>query len=313
MADSADVKVFGYQAPKSDFRSGLRRAWSPWRRRPLGVIGGLIILLVMFVALSAPHLAAYGPREFAGEPLEKPNASFPLGTNNLGQDVLSRTIYGAQISMAVGFMSAFMGVGIGFLFGLIGGYAGGVADLIIQRVLEVLASFPGFILALVMIAALGQPGDTSQNVFSIIWQLRAMEFAIGVALIFGSTRIIRSAVLTERSTSYVEAAISIGCSPFRIVWRHIAPNVAPYIIVVFTSVIGIVILVEAGLSFLGFGVSVGTPSWGIDLSSRAREYFVQAPWMMIGPGVALSLTVLGFNFFGDALRDILDPRLRGSQ
>ncbi len=294
------------------FSGALRRCWAQWRKRPLGLIGGVIVLLGFVMAIGAPYIAPHGPKEFAGQPLEGFSMTFLLGTNNLGQDVLSRTIHGAQISVAVGFTSAFMGVFIGALLGLISGYAGGLADSVINRFLEVLASFPGFILALVMISALGRPGPTDTNLLSIVWQLRAMEFAIAVALIFGVTRIVRSAVLTERATAYVEAARSIGCSPFRIIWRHITPNVAPYVIVIFTSLVGLVILIEAGLSFLGFGVAVGTPSWGIDLASRNREYFLEAPWMLIGPGAALSLTVLGMNFVGDALRDILDPRLRGA-
>lgn len=302
----------GMRAQGEGFRAAVRRSWAPWRRRPLGVIGGVLVLFFFLVAVFAALVAPNGPKEFAGQPLEKPSMSFPLGTNQLGQDVLTRTIYGAQISFAVGFAASFMGVFMGGTLGLISGYAGGIADTLISRFLEVLASFPGFILALVLIAALGRPGATDSNLLSIVWQLKTMEFAIAVALIFITTRIVRSAVLTERSRPYIEAARSVGCSPLRIVWRHIAPNVAPYIIVIFTNVIGLVIVAEAGLSFLGFGVAVGTPSWGIDLSSVNREYFLEAPWLLIGPGTALSLTVLGLNFWGDALRDILDPRLRGA-
>ena len=302
----------GMRAPGEGFRAAVRRNWAPWRKRPLGVIGGVLVLFFFLVAVFAALVAPYGPKEFAGQPLESPSMSFPLGTNQLGQDVLTRTIYGAQISFAVGFAASLMGVFMGGTLGLISGYAGGIADTLISRFLEVLAAFPGFILALMLIAALGRPGATDFNLLSIIWQLKEMEFAIAVALIFITTRIVRSAVLTERSRPYIEAARSIGCSPLRIVWRHIAPNVAPYIIVIFTNVIGLVIVAEAGLSFLGFGVAVGTPSWGIDLSSVNREYFLEAPWLLIGPGTALSLTVLGLNFWGDALRDILDPRLRGA-
>ena len=217
----------GMRAQGEGFRAAVRRSWAPWRRRPLGVIGGVLVLFFFLVAVFAALVAPNGPKEFAGQPLEKPSMSFPLGTNQLGQDVLTRTIYGAQISFAVGFAASFMGVFMGGTLGLISGYAGGIADTLISRFLEVLASFPGFILALVLIAALGRPGATDSNLLSIVWQLKTMEFAIAVALIFITTRIVRSAVLTERSRPYIEAARSIGCSPLRIVWRHIAPNVAP--------------------------------------------------------------------------------------
>jgi len=196
---------------------------------------------------------------------------------------------------------------------VVSGYAGGWIDLIVNRALEVLASLPGIVLALVLVAVLGRANANSDNLITIAWQLRTLELAIGISFIFGIMRIIRSAVIRERNLPYIEAAKCLGVPPSRILWRHILPNVMPYIIVAFSTLIGAVILIEASLSFLGFGVSSGTPSWGIDLSARNREYFNVAPWLMIGPGVALSLTVLGYNFLGDALRDILDPRLRGSK
>jgi peptide/nickel transport system permease protein len=147
----------------------------------------------------------------------------------------------------------------------------------------------------------------------IAWQLRALELAIAMGFMFGVMRVVRAAVLTQRELPYVEAATTIGAGSMRIMFRHILPNVFPVIIVAFSSIIGAVILIEAGLSFLGFGVSLGTPSWGIDLSNQNREYFIQAPWLLAAPGIALSLAVLGFNFLGDAMRDIFDPRMRGSR
>jgi len=202
---------------------------------------------------------------------------------------------------------------LGSGIGLISGYAGGRVDLILQRLLEILASFPGLVLALIVISALGRPRESGTDVLMLAWQLRALEIAVALSIVFPTMRVLRSAVLRERNMVYVEAAKSIGCTPVRIVWRHILPNVTPYIIVLFTTVIGLIILAEASLSFLGFGASPGTPSWGIDLSSRNREVFVQAPWLIVGPAVALSMTVLGFNLLGDALRDILDPQLRGTR
>jgi peptide/nickel transport system permease protein len=303
----------GARAQENTFGRRFKKGLLEWRKYPLGMIGATIIIVVVFVAIFASVIAPHQPREFAGSPLEGPSASFPMGTNNLGQDVLSRTIYGAQVSIAVGISAATLAVIVGTVLGIVSGYVGGWVDLVIQRGLEVLASFPGLVLALVMIAAIGQPRESGSNIFVLAWQLRSLEFAIALAFIFGNMRVIRSAVLTERSLPYIEAARSIGCSPVRILARHILPNVINYVIVSFSIIIGIVILIEASLSFLGYGVSITTPSWGIDLSNRNREYFLQAPWLIFGPGIALSLTVLGFNFLGDALRDMLDPRLRGSR
>jgi peptide/nickel transport system permease protein len=311
--DIEAVSQLEFAAPKKGPLYALSRAWAPWKSKPLGVFGGLICLVLIFIAIFAPSIAPYNPRFFVGRPLEAPNSTFLFGTNNLGQDVFSRTIYGAQISMAVGIVATTLGIGTGTVLGLISGYFGGWADLLIQRGLEMLASLPGLVLALIIVTGLGRPSDSGSNVFTIAWQLRPLEIAIGVAFIFGTARIIRSAVLTERNMAYITAAESIGSGQARILWRHILPNVMPYVIVSYSVIIGIVIIIEASLSFLGYGASLGTPSWGVDLSNTNRQYMVDHTWLVIAPGVALSLTVMGFNFFGDALRDILDPRLRGSR
>ena len=312
MAQGIDAQTVTGPEARDDFRRSLKKAWRPWRQRPLGVLGAVLVALVLIVAFAAPLLAPYGPKEFVGSRLESPSSSFLLGTNTLGQDVLSRTIHGAQISIAVGMSASILGVGMGVFLGIISGYFGGWPDLIIQRLLEVLASFPGLILALVMISAVGRPQESGSNLLALTWQLRSLETAIAISLVFASMRVIRSAVIGVRNMAYIEAAESVGASPARIMRRHILPNVAPYIIFTFTAIVAVVILTEAALSFLGFGVSAGTPSWGIDLSRWNRDFFLQAPWLLLAPGVALSITVLGFNFLGDALRDILDPRLRSN-
>ncbi|HWO73959.1 MAG TPA: ABC transporter permease [Dehalococcoidia bacterium] len=298
----------------SSLRRSIAAAWAPWRRRPLGIFGAIIILLAFLLALTAPLLAPYEPNAFVGGRLDPPNATNLLGTNTLGQDVLSRTIYGAQVSIGVAISSTLLGVGLGTLLGVISAYYGGWLDLVVQRMMEVLASFPGLILVLMIVAALGKPsGAREGNLLVLMWDLRTLSVAIGVGLIFGVMRVVRSAVLKERALPYVEAARTIGAGPTRIMFRHILPNVFPYVIVTFSSLLGFIILLEAGISFLGYGVSIGTASWGGDLSGRNRDYFLTAPWVMLGPGVALTLTVMGANFLGDALRDILDPRLRGSR
>ena len=291
----------------------LSRAWAPWRRRPLGIIGAVIVVAAFGLAILAPYLAPHDPQSFVGGRLESPNSGFPFGTNNLGQDVLSRTIYGAQVSMAVAFCATFIGVAMGTLLGIISGYFGGWLDIGVQRGMEVLASFPGIMLALIVVAALGRPKESGSNIAMLAWQLRPLAVAISLGFIFGVMRVIRSSVLQQRDLPYIEAARALGASTPRIMFRHILPNVFPLVIVTFSTIIGAVILIEAGISFLGYGVSIGTPSWGLDLSNRNREFFLVAPWVMAAPAIALILTVLGFNFLGDTFRDILDPRLRGSR
>jgi peptide/nickel transport system permease protein len=283
------------------------------RRFPLGAFGAVLIFMFVFLGVFAPYVAPHDPRDFAGSRLMSPSGEFFFGTNNLGQDVYSRVIFGAQISLAIGVSSVIFGISVGTFLGLVGGYFGGKTDMLIQRAVEILAAFPGLILALIVIAALGRPDSRAENVFMQTWEMRTLVIAIGIAFIFPTTRIIRSVVLSERERAYVEAAYCIGATPFRVVGRHLLPNVVPYMIVASTVVVGIAILLEAALSFLGYGVSPGTPSWGMDLSGRNRDYFLDAPWMAIAPGVALSLTVLGINLLGDALRDGLDPRMRGSR
>ncbi len=304
---------FSIQAEKRTFKDNLSRAWAVWRRKPFGIIGGLLVVTVFLIAVFANLLAPNPPGEFVGSRLENPSWTFPLGTDSLGRDVLSRTIFGARISIAAGLVAATGAVFLGTFFGIVSGYMGGWVDLVIQRLLEVLASFPAIVLALIMVSVLGRANASGDSLFVTMWDLRSLEAAIMVVFLFGIMRVIRAAVIRERGLPYVEAAQSIGASTPRILTRHILPNVLPYVIVAFSTIIGTVILVEAALSFLGFGVSSGTPSWGIDLSTRNREYFNVAPWLIIGPGLGLSLTVMGYNFLGDALRDILDPRLRGSR
>lgn len=304
---------FGTGERSQSWRSSLARAWSPWRQRPLGILGAVLVIAAFLTATFAPLIAPHDPSAFVGTRLESPSSEFPLGTNSLGQDVLSRTIYGAQVSMAVAFAATVIGVGLGTFLGIVSGYFAGVTDLIVQRVMEVLASFPGLMLALIVVAALGRPNESSTNIVELAWQLRPLAIAISLGFIFGVMRVVRSAVLKERSLPYIEAAVTIGASTPRIMFRHILPNVFPYVIVTFSTIVGAVVLIEAGLTFLGYGASISTPSWGLDLSGKNREFFLSAPWIMLGPAVALSLTVLGFNFLGDTLRDILDPRLRGSR
>lgn len=291
----------------------LQRAWALARRQPLGVLGGAIILLFLVTAFLAPVIAPHDPREFAGPRLAAPSRAFPFGTNNLGQDVFARTLYGSQISLAVGVASVFIGTVIGTTLGLLSGYFGGWVDMVTQRALEVIAAFPGLVLLLMLVAALGRPRvDRDANILELTWQLRTVIIAIGFAFVFGTVRIVRSVVIAQRNTPYVEAAQVCGASWLRVLLRHLLPNVLPYSIIGVSVTLGLAILAEASLSFLGYGAPAGTPSWGADLSGPNRQYFLQAPWLALAPGGAISLTLLGFNLLGDAVRDVLDPRLRGT-
>jgi peptide/nickel transport system permease protein len=272
------------------------------RRKPLGAAGGLIVVGMLLAAIFAPYLAPYPPEEFidgGSARLKPPSLEFPMGTDNLGRDILSRVIYGARLSMLVGFLSTIFGTGVGALLALFSAYAGGIWDLIVQRLMDILWSFPSLIVAIVIIAVLGR------SVPNLI-------IAIGIVVIPSTARVVRSAVLTVKETEYVQAAEAAGASRLRIIFQHIAPNcVAPYLIIA-TASLGGAIITEASLSFLGLGVPPPAPSWGRDLFGSAQKFAELAPWMPIMPGIAISLTVYGFNLLGDAIRDVLDPRLRGS-
>jgi peptide/nickel transport system permease protein len=282
-----------------------------WRQQPAGVFGAIVIVFLTAVAILAPLIAPHAANLFVGDGLKSPGPGHWFGLDNLGRDELSRTIYAAQISLAAGITATTIATFASTIFAMLS-FFGGSIDNIVQRALEVLGSFPSLVLALVFIAIFGRSNATSKNLAVIAWQLRSLELAIGLTFLFGVTRVLRSAVIRERSLPYIEAARVTGVPTGRILWRHILPNIMAYVIISFSSLIGATILIEASLSFLGYGVAPGTPSWGADLSTRNRDYFWEAPWLLLTPGVSLSLLVMAYNFFGDALRDILDPRLRGS-
>ncbi|HTE83556.1 MAG TPA: ABC transporter permease, partial [Dehalococcoidia bacterium] len=277
-----------------------------------GTASGFIILGFVLVALASPWMAPHNPHAFVGPSLQAPTRLYPFGTNNLGQDILSRVIYGSQVSLAVGVSAVLLGTIAGTTLGLLSGYFGGWIDMIIQRALEIVAAFPGLVLILVVIAALGRPHvSASTNIVTLAWQLRVIVIAIAIGFVFAVTRVVRSVTIGQRGSTYVDAAKSCGAGWQRVIVIHILPNVVPYIIVGATAALGFAILLEAAVSFLGYGVPPGTPSWGADLSGPSRQFFLQAPWLALSPGAAISLTLLGFNLLGDSLRDVLDPRLRG--
>jgi len=269
------------------------------RHYPLGAIGAAIIGLFVFVAVFAPFITAYDPLSTdATLSLAPPSASHWLGADFMGRDVYSRLVYGARISLLVGCSATLIGCSIGVLAGLLSGYVGGWVDLIVQRIIEILQALPLFVMALIMAAALGP-------------SLRNTIIAISVALIPAPARVVRASTQSLREQPFVEAARAVGMSETRIAISHVLPNTLAPLIVIATAQIGVVMLVEAALSFLGLGVPEPHPSWGRMLSSSAAEYVRTAPWLVVFPGLAISLVVFGMNLLGDAMRDLLDPRQRG--
>ena len=269
------------------------------RRKPLGALGGLLVLLLVATALLAPALAPHDPiKVSSSERLRAPSASHLLGTDDFGRDILSRVIYGARISMLIGLGAVAISTLFAAIIGVLSGYYGGRLDTVMQRCIDTLMAFPAFVILLTIMAMLGQG-------------LGNVILALGIGGVAGNARIIRSAVLAIRSNQYLEVARATGARDWRIIARHVLPNIAAPIMVVATLGLGVAILAESSLSFLGFGVPPPTPSWGAMLSGSGRTYMIQAPWMAVFPGIAISLAVFGFNMLGDALRDFFDPKLRG--
>ena len=270
------------------------------RKKPLGAVGGFIMLLIIFTAVFANVLQTQDPiATNAADTLARPSAAHWLGTDHLGRDIYSRIVHGARVSLLVGLGSTLVASVLGGIIGLLSGYVGGKTDLVVQRIMDILQGLPLLVLALVMSAALG---PSIPNVI----------LAISIPIMPRAARVIRASVLSIREFQYVEAARALGLRHLRIAFRHILPNTIGPFIVLGTAQLGSAILVEATLSFLGLGVPEPYPSWGRMLSVSAAEYAQKAPWLVLFPGIAISLAVFGSNLLGDALRDTLDPRLRGA-
>jgi peptide/nickel transport system permease protein len=268
------------------------------RRRPLGAVGAAIIGIMIAAALLAGFVSPYDPlaTDYA-RMLQAPSSIHWLGTDSFGRDVFSRIIYGSRTALWIGFASAFLGATFGALIGVTSAYFGGKIDLLLQRFMDLLLSFPLVILALVVVSLLGS-GTTN------------VIFAITVPMVPRCALVVRSSALALREMPFVEAARALGFGPLRIIFRHMMPNVmAPYLIML-TAFLGQAILLEASLSFLGLGVAEPQAAWGLMLRGAAVEFAERAPWMAIYPGLAISLSVFAFNLFGDSLRDALDPKLR---
>lgn len=269
------------------------------RQYPLGAIGAVIMIVFIGAAVFAGFITRWSPLTTnAALSLAPPSLEHWFGSDFLGRDIFSRIVYGARISLAVGLGSTGLGCLMGVILGLLSGYIGGWLDLSVQRIIDMLQALPLLVLALVMAAALG---PSLQNTI----------LSISIPLVPYVARVIRSNTLALRELSFVEAARAVGMSEFRIAVRHILPNTIAPLIVLGTAQLGSAILTEASLSFLGLGVPEPYPSWGRMLSASSAEYVRTAPWLVIFPGIAISVVVFGTNLLGDALRDILDPRQRG--
>jgi len=284
--------------------AALRSTGKFLRTKPLGAFGALIVLALVLTALIGPTVAPYPVNESVkqdGRSLQyaKPSREHLFGTDIYGRDVFSRVLVGARTTVTISLIAMSIGAAGGLFLGMVSGYFAGKTDLLLQRVMDAVMAFPGLVLAMTVVAFIG---TEMRNVFLVV----------GILVIPGFQRLIRGAVLAEKETAYVLAARAIGAGNLRIMFRHILLNVLPLLIVVVSIGMGGIVLIEAGLSYLGLGTPAPTPSWGRDFG-EARTVVVSYPWLAIFPGAAIALVVLGFNLFGDALRDVLDPRLRGGR
>ena len=284
---------------ESWFASALAVATRLIRQKPLGFAGFLLLVFISLLAVFAPWIAPVDPNSLSIDILQGPTALHWFGTDTTGRDVFSRVAWGGRVSLLVGVTATLLGTGTGAVIAVVTAYLGGKVDIIAQRFMDIIWAFPSLIVAMVLMFVIG---TSTRNVI----------FAISIVVIPSAARVVRSQVLAVKETEYTTAARAIGASDARIMWHHITRNcLAPYIIVA-SITLGGAITTEASLSFLGMGIPPPTPSWGRDLFGAARQYAELAPWMAIAPGVALSLAVYGFNLLGDAVRDVLDPRLRGA-
>jgi peptide/nickel transport system permease protein len=271
------------------------------RRKPLGALGGIIVVAMLVMAVFAERIAPYGYDDtIRGARMKPPSAAHWLGTDNLSRDMWSRIVYGARVSITVGFATIGLAVLLATAIGVSSGYFGGAYDLVVQRVVDAWLSFPYLVIVISVMAVLG-PG-----LLNVVLSLAVIIAAV-------NSRVVRGATIAVAQSTYVEAARAVGCGHARIIVRHVLPNITATVIILATIGLGAAILAESALSFLGFGVPPPYPAWGAMLSGSGRTYMFRAPWMAIWPGVAISLAVFGFNMLGDALRDVLDPRLRGGR
>lgn len=296
--------------PDSGTRATLQPGWTDTgaaralrgfaRRRPVGAASALVIVLLTLTALFAGVVSPYDPHaRDSSVLLQGPTLSHPFGTDQLGRDVMTRVIYGARLSLFIGLAVTLISAAVGLVIGVASGYFGGRVDQITTVLLDAMMAFPGLILAIALVTALGS--SVTNVILAVL-----IGFSARIA------RLMRANVLSLRGMPYIEAARAVGAKDVRVIARHVVPNVVPLLIVLMSLNLGVAMLVESSLSFLGLGPPPPTPSWGRMLADEGQQFFRSAPWLGIFPGLALAIGVFAFNLLGDALRDHLDPRLRGS-
>lgn len=275
------------------------RVWDFARRKPLGAVGGLVLLILVIAAIFADVIAPYDPiAQNIPHRLREPSAQYWFGTDTYGRDVFTRVVFGSRVSLYIGLVSVCIGTAAGILIGVSSGYIGGKFDLVVQRVVDGLMGFPPLILALILVVALGP-------------SINSVAAALAVTYVPRVVRLARATALSTSQEMYVDAARAIGSTQLHVMLRHVVPNSLAPVFVLATGYLGTAIVAEASLSFLGLGVPPPAPSWGGMMQFGARGYLEAAPWLTVYPGLALSVVVFAFGLFGDALRDVLDPRLRG--
>lgn len=296
MSDAITIPVESPQRPRGPLADLVVRMF---REKPLGAAGGTIFVGFLLVGIFAGVLAPHGANDTnIVNRLAPPSLEYPMGTDHVGRDVFSRVLIGAQLSMIVGFTAAALATVVSIVLGVLSGYLGGWLDMVIQRFVDAWMTFPGLVLLIVVISIVG-PG------------LPQIVIILGLQYGIAGSRIVRGSVISVRENMYTHAAQSIGAGTFHILRKHILPNIMPVLIVLFTTRVGAVILSEAGLSFLGLGVPPPQPTWGGMLAGSGRNFMYVGPWLALAPGLCLTVVVFSVNIFGDALRDLLDPRMRG--
>lgn len=289
-------------------RPGRLRHWGRMaqrliREQPLGCLGLLVILAMVAASIAAPAIAPYDPLDVDfGAMMTAPSPDHWLGTDSFGRDILSRIIYGTRTALVIGFASSFLGCSVGAIVGIVSAYLGGLADLLLQRLVEILLAFPIIVLALVVVTMLGRKEVAGIDLNLIL--------AIAIPVAPKVARVMRAAALSLRELPFIDAARALGFGAPRIVLRHLGPNVMAPFLIMLSAYIAQAILLEASLSFLGLGVTEPQPSWGLMLAGNAAQFYREAPWMILFPGLAISLAVFSFNLVGDSLRDWLDPKFR---
>lgn len=296
----------------------LGSTWHFMRRKPLGGIGLMIVLVLFLSAVFAPLIAPYSyEQQSISNRFAQPSVSHPLGTDDRGRDMFSRIVYGARVSIFVGLGVVATSMLLATIIGTITGYYGGAIDIAVQRVVDIFLAIPFLILALTLVSILPKPDHIRQlgplSLEPSVQGALYIVIALGIGFSIGYSRVVRGAVLAIKGNQYMESARALGASDLRMLFRYVLPNIFPTILILATVLFGAAILAETSLQFLGFGIPPPVPSWGGMLGGVARSYITREPLLSVWPGVAIAVTVFGFNMLGDALRDVLDPRLRGSR